>query len=98
MYRDEVIAILRAHEPELRAAGVEHLRLFGSVARGEETSESDVDVAADFASRTLLNMLKFAEIQALLSELLGAQVDLSERQYLRSSVRENFDREEVLVY
>jgi uncharacterized protein len=33
MNRDEVIATLRAHEAELRAAGVERLSLFGSVAR-----------------------------------------------------------------
>ncbi len=47
MDRDHVLAILRAHKPELRAAGVEHLRLFGSVARGDQTTESDVDVALE---------------------------------------------------
>ena len=32
---DKVIAILRAQEPRLRAAGIRALSLFGSVARGE---------------------------------------------------------------
>jgi predicted nucleotidyltransferase len=44
MYRDAVIAMLRAHEPELRASGVISLSVFGSVARGEERPVSDLDV------------------------------------------------------
>jgi hypothetical protein len=34
MDKDGVLRTLRAHEPELKAAGIVHLRLFGSVARG----------------------------------------------------------------
>jgi uncharacterized protein len=45
MDRPQVIAKLRAHEAELRAAGVERLSLFGSVARGDQTEISDVDLA-----------------------------------------------------
>jgi hypothetical protein len=36
MNNSYVIETLRRHEQELRAAGILHLRLFGSVARGEE--------------------------------------------------------------
>jgi hypothetical protein len=35
MGREHVIATLRQHEPELKAAGIVHLRLHGSVARAE---------------------------------------------------------------
>jgi predicted nucleotidyltransferase len=34
MDRDRAIAKLRKHEPELKAAGIVHLRLHGSLARG----------------------------------------------------------------
>jgi predicted nucleotidyltransferase len=44
MKRDEVIAVPRAHEPELKAAGVASLSLFGSVARGDDRDASDVAV------------------------------------------------------
>jgi predicted nucleotidyltransferase len=47
MDKGSVIETLRLHEPELRAAGIVHLRLFGSVARGEASPESDVDLMAD---------------------------------------------------
>lgn len=48
MSREEIIAKLREHESELRAAGVEHLFLHGSYARGTAIAElSDVDVIAE---------------------------------------------------
>lgn len=45
-----VIATLREHRAELEAAGVVHLRLHGSVARGDASNASDVDLIADFDS------------------------------------------------
>ena len=49
--REQVIAILRAHEAELRSAGVESVSLFGSVARGEPFPQ-DVDVAVRRQARS----------------------------------------------
>jgi hypothetical protein len=46
---EHMIATLRAHEGELRRAGIRHLSLFGSVARGDATVDSDVDLAVEFA-------------------------------------------------
>ncbi len=48
MDRDRILLILREHAPELKAAGLVHLRVFGSVARGEASPQSDVDLMADF--------------------------------------------------
>jgi predicted nucleotidyltransferase len=50
--RDEIIAALRAHEPELRAAGVASLSLVGSTARGDEREGSDVDILVRLRSDT----------------------------------------------
>ncbi|MBV8098016.1 MAG: nucleotidyltransferase domain-containing protein, partial [Verrucomicrobia bacterium] len=44
---EKVIATLRAHEAELRQSGLRSLSLFGSVARGEAQTESDIDLAAE---------------------------------------------------
>ena len=48
MDKGHVIEMLRVHRDELRAAGVVHLSVFGSVARGEASERSDVDLMADF--------------------------------------------------
>jgi uncharacterized protein len=54
MNRQHIIATLRKYEPELRAAGIIHLRLFGSVARDEAADNSDIDLMADFDKSTRL--------------------------------------------
>jgi uncharacterized protein len=46
--RDQIIARLRAAEPELRARGIRHAALFGSAARGEERPDSDIDILLEF--------------------------------------------------
>ena len=51
MDRDQVIATLRAHESELRAAGVTSLSLFGSVTRGENPAH-DIDLAVHAWAKT----------------------------------------------
>lgn len=95
MDRDQVIAILRAHEPELRAAGVEHLRLFGSVARGDQTPESDVDLAVQMSPAKKWTLLTLGGLQMDLSEWLQVKVDLSVLDWFRPSIRDRVDREGI---
>ncbi len=75
MDRNRILAILRSHAPELQAAGLAHLRLFGSAARGEATPHSDIDLLADFAPGKRVTLLTVSGIQIRLTQLLGAQVD-----------------------
>lgn len=51
----EMIAALRAHEVELRAAGIRHLSLFGSVARGDAGAGSDVDLLPEPVEKSRLH-------------------------------------------
>lgn len=58
MDKSTIIAKLREHEGELKAAGIEHLFLYGSRARGTAIREtSDVDVIAEFAPGRRLSLL-----------------------------------------
>jgi hypothetical protein len=65
------LTLLQSHAAELRALGARRLGIFGSMARGEATAESDVDVFVEFLpeARTYDNF--FA-----LHELFGRPVDL----------------------
>jgi len=99
MNREQVIATLREHERELKAAGVAHLALHGSYARGAAvTGISDVDVIADFDGTRKLSLLGRIHLQNRLTDILGMKTDLADRAMLRPEVLERAQRESVLVF
>jgi predicted nucleotidyltransferase len=98
MKRDEVIATLRDHEPELRAAGVVRLSLFGSTARDEARVDSDIDLLAAFDDGHALSLLDVIGIENRLSDMLGQPVDLIEEGTLRPRVRERVSHEIVRAF
>ena len=98
MDSQQVLRTLRAHERELKRAGILHLRLFGSVARGEATPTSDVDLLAEFDKSQRLTLVKIGSLQGRLTELLGAPVELSSQDWMREPVRSTALREAVLAF
>jgi predicted nucleotidyltransferase len=93
-----VIETLRKYEPELRDAGIVHLRLFGSVARGENTSLSDIDLMADFDPARRRTLVHMARLENRLSDLLGTRVDLSPANAMREPVRTQAQHEAVHAF
>ena len=99
MDRDQIIAKLREHAPELKAAGVVHLFLHGSYARGTAIhGSSDVDVIAEFDPGRRLSLVDMVAIENRLTDLLGVRVDLSPAKTLKEPVRYNAKREAVLAF
>src|SRR3954453_4482199 len=92
--RERVIATLRAHEAELKAAGIARLRLFGSVARGEDGN--DVDLVAEFDRS--VSLIDVIGLEHRISDLLGRKVDLAMERNLKPRVRANVEREAVLAF
>ncbi len=75
--------------------GVRDLRVFGSVARGEAGSASDVDLLFD--SVRPLGLLRRAEFRTKLETILGRKVDLIREEYLKWYVRPRARAEAVPV-
>jgi predicted nucleotidyltransferase len=98
MDKHRVIQTLRDHEPELKAAGVVHLRVFGSVARDEGTAASDLDLMADFDRSKRLTLVKIGSLQARLEDLLGVRVELSSAEWMREPIRSRALREAVIAF
>ncbi len=48
MTRENIIAVLKFHKPELSEFGVENVGLFGSYLRNEQSDKSDIDLLIDF--------------------------------------------------
>jgi uncharacterized protein len=93
--RDQIVALLKAHEDELRARGVQGLFLFGSVGRGEERAESDVDLFFDHRSGLGLEVVA---IQERLREIVAGEVDVTTRNSLHPRLRERILASAVRVF
>jgi uncharacterized protein len=76
-HRRQVSDLLARH-------GLSHARVFGSVARGDETAESDVDLLVDVAPG--VGLVGLARCERDLEALLGAPVDLVPAAGLKSAV------------
>jgi len=98
MDKQHVIQTLRAHESELHAAGIVHLSVFGSVARGEASEASDVDLLAEFDMAKRHTLVSLGRLESQLSEILGVKVDLSSKNWLKEPVRKQAVREAVLAF
>jgi uncharacterized protein len=93
-----VIASLRAHEAELRRAGIRHLSLFGSLARGDATVDSDVDLAAEFDPTARMDLFRLAALERRIAEILGRRVDLLPEPVEKPRLRANIDRDRRLAF
>ena len=86
MKRDEVLAILAAHREHLQKLGVKSLSLFGSVARDEAHTNSDVDLLVEFNRQG--GFFQLLQAQYYLEDILGCSVDLGTQDALREHLRE----------
>ena len=77
---------------------VEKAWVFGSYARGEETSESDVDILVRYSEDTCLGLFGIAEIIDKLEKLLGKKVDLVEEDTLYPRVAKMVNAEKIQIY
>lgn len=98
MEREQVIATLREHEAELKSVAIVRLFVFGSVARGEQTSQSDVDLLADFDKSRHFTLLTMGRLENRLAEMLGTKVDLSSPEWMKEPVRKRALSEAVLAF
>jgi predicted nucleotidyltransferase len=94
--REEAIASIRPHLPELRRRfGVRQLAVFGSVARDEAATESDVDVLVEFNEPTTFD--GYFGVKEALEAILGTRVDLATPAMLKPRVKQEVEREGVRV-
>ena len=89
---------LTKREDILRLAaerGVRNVRIFGSVARGDNDSHSDIDFLVDLDPGT--SLMDLGGLQGDLEKLLAAKVDVVSSRGLRERVREHVFRDIVAL-
>ena|ERR1700679_1409840 len=92
---DRTIAALRSHEGDLRRLGVAHASVFGSVARGEDKSGSDIDVLVELDRDRPIGMFEYARLKIYIGEILNGASDVVNRRALKPLLRDSILRDAV---
>jgi predicted nucleotidyltransferase len=97
MNRAEVIQVLKRHEAELKKLGVEHLFLFGSVARDDAKDDSDIDLFFDH-QKGRLGLYELMDVKERAREILGRSTDIMTRASLHPMLRERIEETALRVF
>ncbi len=82
----------------LKDQPVEKAWLFGSYSRGEELSDSDVDILVKYDENASITLFTISRIMLMLKKELNRQVDLVEDDCLLPFAAETANKDKLLIY
>ena len=83
----DALETLRRSEPALRDRGVVHAALFGSVARGNNHDDSDIDIMIDIDPDARMTVYEYLDLKDYIAALFDKPVDVVNREGLKPYVR-----------
>jgi uncharacterized protein len=95
---EKALAVLRANQGMLRARGVVHAAIFGSVARGDARPDSDVDVLIEVDSTKRIGLFGYAGLCEDVRGLFASRVDVVNARTIRPHFREAILGEAVYAF
>jgi len=95
---EAILARLREAAPALKALGVTRLALFGSRARGDARSDSDLDVLVDTASASAAPPFDLLKVLQLIQDATGLRAQISQRDLLKPRVAERIADDLIEVF
>jgi predicted nucleotidyltransferase len=98
MNAQDALATLRRHESALRARGVTHAAVFGSVARGENRPNSDLDIMIDIDPEAHVTLFDYVEITDYVASLFELPVDVIDREALKPHLRVPAERNMIYAF
>ncbi|MBC8315118.1 MAG: nucleotidyltransferase domain-containing protein [Bacteroidales bacterium] len=93
--REKINDIKESIKPILSKYGIRNAFIVGSVARGEDTIQSDIDIVVEIDQP--LSLLTFARIKIELEEILHKKVDLIERSAIKPRLKKYLLENEILI-
>ena len=92
----EIQQTLRANKRYLAETyGVAEIGVFGSYVRGAQRPDSDVDILIELERPSKIGLIGLVQLQAYLSDLLGAKADVVIKRNLRKRIGQRILREVV---
>lgn len=94
--KSNVVSVIKA---ALKSDGrVEGAWLFGSVARGEERKDSDVDIMVELNKKKKYSFFDLADIAYRIEQKINRKVDLVEKGYLKNFAQDTAQKDWVKIY
>jgi predicted nucleotidyltransferase len=92
--RQEIFRLLESNRSRIRSFGVKEIGVFGSMARGNETPESDVDILVELETETFDAYMK---VLFFLEDLFERKVDLVMKDSIKPIIRNRILSETIYV-
>jgi uncharacterized protein len=98
MNKRDAIRVLRRHQDDLRARGIVHAALFGSVARGEAGTKSDLDILIELDPKLNLDIFAYVELKRYIAGLFRGPVDVVNKDALKPYLRQPVSVDAVYAF
>jgi uncharacterized protein len=95
---DDAVATLRRYENALRARGIRHAAVFGSVARGDSRPDSDLDILVEFEPDAEGSIYEYMRLKDYIAGLFEGPVDVIDRAALKPHLRMPSARDSVYAF
>ena len=93
--KKDVSQIIKMIKPVLTRYGIHSASIVGSMAYGNNTDESDIDLVVEIDHP--MSLLTFSALKIELEELLQKRVDLLERSAIKHRLRQSILAKEIIV-
>lgn len=98
MNTEKALATLRRNEAALRQRGIRHAALFGSVARGDNRPDSDIDILVEFDPDARLTIFDYVAIKRYVAGLFDQPVDVINRERLKQHLRQSSLQDAIYAF
>jgi uncharacterized protein len=98
MRRDDIIARLKEAEPALRARGIRRAAVFGSIARGDDRPDSDIDILVEFEPGAEGTIYEYVHLKEFVASLFNGPVDVIDRDALKPHLRAPAERDTLYAF
>lgn len=96
--RECALRILHQEAPRLRARGITRLSLFGSMARAEAGSKSDIDLLIEVDPESHFGLSDLLDLQEELGDLLGRRINFAFASEMRPWLRDWIEEDRIGIF
>jgi len=98
MKRDRAIELVGQQADALKARGIAHVYLFGSTARNQARSGSDIDLYFDLRRGSRFSLFDLVELRDYLGKVLKVRADAIPRRGLHRKIRRQIEQDSVRIF